>query len=209
MFKALKSPRSVLPAHRPVTVCTVLLSTLVLTAGPAFAEQLRMDHENVTVEPIEVIEDSPEIPAEASHGAFDPIYEDQAPAAASKPILDEGEAVPAVISETIHETAAGSETAPSVEVKSDDRGSADRGPEVESQPVADPFGPTEAAQPADEVAAESAPEADSIDPLMEAAEAHEEAGDVEGDENETVAAEPATPAAQGGGPRARPSLGGV
>lgn len=173
MYKALKFPQSGFKAHRPAAVCTVLLSSMVLAALPATADQLRMDHQNVTVEPIETLDESPQ----AEQGAFEPLFEDETPALNAEPVIHEPKAAPEFATEVIPETAV------------------DHGPEVDPQPAAkpadEPFFPAQIGRPEAEVATEEVPEPVAIDPLMEAAEAHEE-----NKAEEIVENEPEAPAEQ-------------
>ncbi|MBU1212569.1 MAG: hypothetical protein KJ587_15020 [Alphaproteobacteria bacterium] len=151
MYTALKFPRPVRWAHRPLRASTILLSAIVLTTAPAGAEQVRMDHQNVTAEPIEEREVSPDHGRQAPQGTFEPVYEDKAAQAVVEP---------AVL-----------ETKP-------------EGPEIESQPVAEPAGepffPAQAGQSAAEAAPSEADAPAGVDPLMEAAQAYDKAHDASG-----------------------------
>lgn len=174
MYKALKSPQSVIWAHRPLSFCTILLSAIVLTAAPAAAEELRMDHENVTVEPIEDRGASPERAAEVPSGAFEPVYEDKAPAVSAEPAVHETEAAPPANPEISPEPAA-------VEAQPALNETKPEGPEIYSQPAAEPaaepFFPSQPGRNPVEAAPEVAQEPAGVDPLMEAAQAHDSASD--------------------------------
>lgn len=158
MFTALKSSRSVLPAHRLPTVTAVFLSAIVFASAPVSAEQLRMDHESVTVEPIEVKEDSPEVPAELLNGTFEPIYEDGSSGIQADPVAHEPPTTEPLMS-------------PEVAAEGPEAGML---PAAEHEQAADGTNAADTApllQAADS-AAEPAPEPIGMDPLMEAAEAH-------------------------------------
>lgn len=71
MYQALKSLRSAVQARRPVTAVTALLTAIILVQSPVGAQELRINHENVSVEPVEVPGSSPEVTPEVSASAFE------------------------------------------------------------------------------------------------------------------------------------------
>lgn len=56
MYQTRKFPKAVTRACRPVAACAALVTAIVLLAVPSGAEPLRMDHENETLEAIEIRE---------------------------------------------------------------------------------------------------------------------------------------------------------
>ncbi|KUO55422.1 MAG: hypothetical protein APF80_06575 [Alphaproteobacteria bacterium BRH_c36] len=181
MYTALKFPRPVIWAHRPIRSCTILLSAIVLTAAPVGAEQLRMDHENVTVEPIEERGASPEHPAEVPQGAFEPVYEDNSPQAAVEP--------------AVHET---TPEGPEIDFQ------------PVAEPALEPFFPAQAGQTAAEAAPSEADAPAGVDPLMEAAEAFDKAHDASGGrDTENAGGEGSAPAAAAPAQAAAPDRASV